>query len=423
MTRGSLAGRHVVYAISTMGLGHVQRSLPVLRALRDAGVVLTVVSHGRALEALRAELTTETSAPTASTASANAGGDADAHAGAHAGAHRSTLRFLDAPDYPPLQRGRGIAHYVLYLWDMLRLWRCVRAEGRVLDALHARTPVDVVIADGRFGWVTPGVPSILLIHQIKVLLPRALRPWQWLSDVVQRRILSRHAHLIIPDMADPAHSLAGRLAHTDLLHGMPHTWVGPLSTLDGAPSPRDTEPVFDLLVVMGGFLEAERQAFVAWLRAAVTSRPDWKIGWLLGGGDWTPEELPRNAHVVPLALGEERRALMCRARLVVGRTGYTTLMDLRAIQGRALLFPTPGMTEHVALAQHIRAMGHTIQDLEARALAITLEELARPQLPPYLRPVRFDGGEVPAPLQHWTTAQSVARSLDTVTSILDSEHA
>jgi len=109
-----------------------------------------------------------------------------------------------------------------------------------------------------------------------------------------------------------------------------------------------------------------------------------------------------------MALGAERVQLMTGTRLIVGRTGQTTLMDLRAMSGRALLFPTPGMTEHIELARIVRGFEHQIVDPEARRLAGLLEDLARDDLPPHLRPVRFDATELPLELQHWTTRQSVA---------------
>lgn len=371
-----------------MGLGHVQRSLPLMRALLSRGAALTVVSHGRALQALKIELQGE-----------------------------AACTFYDVPDYPPLQRGRGLAHYVLYLKDLLEIRARAVREAQVLKDLHAKTPFDLVVADGRFGWVTPGVPCFLVIHQVKVLLPWGFRPFQWISDVVQRQLLSRYTHLIVLDLPDPTHSLAGRLAHTRILRGLSQTWIGPTSTLDRAPDEGSPRPETDLLFVMGGFIEAERRAFVQWLYSAVAEHPGLRVGLLLGGGTWAPDALPPGAQVWPLALGAERARLMAGARLIVGRTGHTTLMDLRAMGaggGRGLLFPTPMMTEHIELARIVRGFGHQIQDPLARSLAASLEALAHPTLPPHLRPVRFDAIELPEPLQRWTTAQSVRRFLGVV---------
>ena len=43
---------------------------------------------------------------------------------------------------------------------------------------------------------------------------------------------------------------------------------------------------------------------------------------------------------------------MNRSKVVVARSGYTTIMELAALGKRALLIPTPGQTEQVYLASY-----------------------------------------------------------------------
>jgi predicted glycosyltransferase len=43
--------------------------------------------------------------------------------------------------------------------------------------------------------------------------------------------------------------------------------------------------------------------------------------------------------------GAARDALMKRARRIIARAGYTTIMDLIELRQDAILLPTPGMTE------------------------------------------------------------------------------
>jgi predicted glycosyltransferase len=42
---------------------------------------------------------------------------------------------------------------------------------------------------------------------------------------------------------------------------------------------------------------------------------------------------------------------MNRARAIIARAGYTTIMDLVVLRQDAILIPTPGMTEQVHLAK------------------------------------------------------------------------
>jgi UDP-N-acetylglucosamine:LPS N-acetylglucosamine transferase len=46
-------------------------------------------------------------------------------------------------------------------------------------------------------------------------------------------------------------------------------------------------------------------------------------------------------------------AAIREASLVISRCGYSTVMDLVALQKKSILIPTPGQTEQEYLAQHL----------------------------------------------------------------------
>lgn len=398
-----LQGLRVLYAVSAMGLGHVQRSIPLIRHLLHQGAVVQVVSHGGALQALKVELEGE----------------------GRQRSPRPPLTFRSLPDYPPLQRGRGVAHYILYLRDLLEIWRTVRREEAFLRSIQVEDPVDLVVADGRFGFVHPEIPCLLVSHQIRVLLPRLFRPVQFISDAVQLRLLRRYRSVAVPDFPEAEHALAGSLAHNALARKLPVTYIGPLSTLDGpcGDGPKgesgktqdtteesearmdygeDEPPDSDVLVVMGGFIERERRRFVTDMMRVLRTRPEVRATLMLGGGRWEPAS-PKgdsNTRMEPLVLGPERRRLFSGARLWVGRTGYTTVMDLRAAGASGILVPTRGMTEQEYLARHLGHWGHAPPDE-------TVDPLAREILEALPGAVYVDAHQWSGPLRDWTTVRSL----------------
>ena len=138
-----------------MGFGHLQRSLPLIRRLLADGARISLVSDGDALGALRREL-----------------------------AGHEAVEFIAFPDYPPLQRGAGFAHYGYFLADLLRFARRLRQEKSFTARLVAAIRPDIIIADGRFGFHAPQVPSFPICHQIRMILPRLLRPFQLIADTI-----------------------------------------------------------------------------------------------------------------------------------------------------------------------------------------------------------------------------------------------
>lgn len=376
----------ILYAVSSMGLGHAQRSLPLVRALIGSGVELTVISHGRALEVLRTEL-------------------ADAR----------RVRFHDLPDYPPLQQGRGVAHYLHFLKDFLKLQWVTVGERRFLARLHGDAPYDVVVTDGRFGFLSPAVPTVLLTHQMRFFLPPLFRPFQRLSDAWQRRLLLRFTRVFVPDLPAATASLAGSLAHNEVAAEVAPLYIGPLSTLDGDESaPGNGPPCHasgspEVVFVMGGFIEAERRRLVAEVHRIVeekiVSTPPIRMAFLLGGGVWGEDDALPGVEVYPLLVGEARRCLLKNARLWVGRTGLTTLMDLWATRACGVLVPTPGMTEQIHLAEMVREWDHRPEPGRDT-------ELAMPFLDALPGSVYFDGRRLPPPLLAWSTRDSVQAFLE-----------
>jgi hypothetical protein len=61
--------------------------------------------------------------------------------------------------------------------------------------------------------------------------------------------------------------------------------------------------------------------------------------------------------------------MMSRARLVVTRSGYTTLMELAELRRRARLVPTVGQSEQEYLAQRVGDPARTAAHLPAPAAA------------------------------------------------------
>ncbi len=353
-----MRGKYILFAVSAMGLGHVQRSLPLIRHLLATGNELLILSHGRALDLLRLEL-----------------------------AEAAAVRFRSFPDYPPLQRGSGIAHYAYYLRDLLAIGACMRRERAFVERLARERRFDAMFSDGRFGVFLPDVPTFLVCHQIRILLPALLRPFQPVADLAQYLLLRKFTRVLVPDFADAGQCLAGRLAHNWMARAIEPLYLGYLSSLRAGEAAK----CIDVLVIAGGFIEAERANFLAWARDRLR-RVHGRVVLVLGdtraqaaGYDGVGHEVHACVH------GEARDALMRGARLIIGRAGYTTLMDLCQIRGRALLIPTPRMTEQGYLARRIARMWHgpgDVAGLDADG-------------------VYFDAASLPPALRDWSTQESV----------------
>ena len=81
---------------------------------------------------------------------------------------------------------------------------------------------------------------------------------------------------------------------------------------------------------------------------------------------------------------QKQNEFLNRAKFVVCRAGYTTVMELVALKKQALMIPTPGQTEQECLARHYRQTGifHTAQQdgLDLIAELNKIQKSERPSL-------------------------------------------
>lgn len=307
---------HVLVAALDWGLGHAARSVPLVRYIRSLGHRVSLASNGQAACLWREEF--------------------------------PDLEVHELPAY-----GVRYAQRNLYL-DLLaatpEILAAVRGERKWLREFESSESLDLVISDNRYGLYSEKVPSILLAHQLRVK-----GSWPWADKLGQfflDRWISRFTEIWVPDHME-GRSLSGYLSE----HGKgypPVHRIGVLSRLHPAP---DQHRSLDILVLLSG-PEPQRSRF-----EQVVIR---QLGYIPGThqvvrGTREPREtiasVPSHIEVVDLLPARDLQALFDRSRMLVSRSGYSTLMDLETTGMPALLVPTPGQFEQEYLAR--RHAGHT----------------------------------------------------------------
>lgn len=317
-SRATLVSLRLLYGVCAWGLGHATRSLPILRRLVLEHDVL-VYSDGPALALLRSELD-------------------------------GAARFADAPPYPNIFGG---ALALRFFARAPGLVRAMRAEHRETQAIVGRERIDRIVSDSRWGVSSPRVPSFFISHHLKQLAPDAFRPAERLTEAVTWRALhGRYRRILVPDV-DAGGGLSGRLAHELHYYRLGEVkYVGPLSDVTPQPVAHDV----DTLVVLSG-PEPSRSELEARLEPGLPLLPG-KTVVLRGipdgvGPPWTLSDV----EALPHAPKPIRDALFSRARVVVSRSGYTTVMDTARVGTRALFVPMRGQTEQEYLARRLARRG------------------------------------------------------------------
>ncbi|KPV40264.1 hypothetical protein AN478_09160 [Thiohalorhabdus denitrificans] len=318
-----MGGEKVLFAVHDWGLGHATRSLPLIRGLLDTGSRVTVLSTGRALRLLRGEL-----------------GDRCA--------------FIELRDLPKASN-RSVAGFYLQMSLSLPLFLATfRRERRFTRNLCRREGFTRIVSDSRIGVCLPEVPSYLLFHSLRHIIPGRPERLEGLVEGTQARLFADARRILVPDEAEDG-GLSG-----DLSHHLARDWgdrlayIGPLSTI----TPQDGEEDLDYFITLSG-QEPQRTLLEERVLAEVEGLPG-RIVVALGKPESRSRSLGRGRITVHDYLDRPaQQAMMNRARLVIGRSGYTTLMELAQLGKKALFVPTPGQSEQEYLARYHRERGHT----------------------------------------------------------------
>jgi len=312
---------HILVSPLSWGLGHATRDIPLIREFLARGHRVTVLSSGRSLDLLKREV--------------------------------PSCVFLTLADYPTPYTSSPffIAKFASFIPRMLR---AIREEEEAFHRLCGEKAFDLIVSDNRFGIWSPTVPSFIISHQLRFAAPRIFCPFELISQIFNA---SHHRHflrVIVPDNPPELCAMSGRLS----LSHMPATrerivFAGLLASVEKIVVPEDIDVLFSI-----SGPEPQRTELEKIVLRQVRNVPGKKIV-LLGTPNRSFEERPDADMLIKSHAGrEEMTGLMNRARVIVTRSGYTTMMELAELdKKRALLIPTPGQTEQEYLSWYYAKKG------------------------------------------------------------------
>ena len=300
--------KRILVAPLNWGLGHVTRCMPIINALLDKGCEVILASDGRSYDLLQKEY--------------------------------PNLRLLTMPSYG-ITYGSGNMIKNIAIQMPKILW-AMEGERWWLRKIIKQEGLDGVIADNRYGLYSSTVPCVFLTHQLNIKIPFKIIsfPANWNS----RRLINRNFACWIPDF-EGNENLSGELSHGGKLPKNIR-YVGPLSRMKSLKLPVQR----DIIVVLSGpepqrsYLEKElivQLAETNFKTLIVKGTPDENESYSIGN----------NISVISYMTAQQLNEAIEESKIVIARSGYSTLMDLVKLGKQAILIPTPGQTEQEYLAK------------------------------------------------------------------------
>lgn len=304
-----------LFGIMDWGLGHASRSIPVIRAFEDQGFKVIITSSGRALRLLEAEFPKH--------------------------------ELLELPGYAPVYASSKHLSWKIAP-QIPHFMQIIKREKQACESWVQKFKASVVFSDNRYGFRSEKVHSIFMTHQLNIPLPPEAKLFRPVVDFLNHRYINKFNTCWVPDYADQR-SFAGAMSQSTQKNLRYIGWISRFSRsveTDHKPKERD------IIAVLSG-PEPQRSLFERMLIEQLKSSDLRAL--IVGGKTEKTGSAQINDRIEHCAYlrADELEAQMLSSKLVICRSGYSSLMDLAFLQLNAILVPTPGQTEQEKLAEEL----------------------------------------------------------------------
>lgn len=307
--------RRVLVAPLDWGLGHATRCIPIINELLKRGCEVYIATSGSALALLKKEF--------------------------------PRLKSFALPSYKATYSVQLPLMISVFL-QVPKFLQAINMEHNQIGKIIADHSIELVLSDNRFGCWSKKVPSVFITHQTKIQMPWILKGLQPIINFFNHRFIKRFSYCWIPDVSGES-NLTGRLSESGTI---PVKYIGILSRLKKIPS----DMVYDLTIILSG-LEPQRTILEKIILAQLkkSNRKALLIrGVIEGNSRWTQEG---EVQLVNYLQTDAIEKIINQSKLIIARSGYSTIMDLAKLGKRAIFIPTPGQTEQEYLSQRLVSNG------------------------------------------------------------------
>lgn len=296
------------------GLGHATRCIPIISELLRNDYNVLLGSDGAALLLLRKEF--------------------------------PQLDYIELPPYNITYPKKGELFKLKLFLKLPEIKKTISAEKNLVKQLVAEGKIQGIISDNRFGVRSKKVPSVFITHQLNVLSGNT----SFFSSKMHQKVISKFDACWVPDVSESI-NLSGKLGHSNSFK-FPVTYIGPLSRMKKKELPKK----YDVLVLLSG---PEPQRTMLEVKMMDVFLNTSKKILLVRGVIEEKEEILQNKNITIVNFLQSRvlEKAINESAVVVSRSGYTTIMDLAALEKRAFFIPTPGQFEQKYLAKELKAKG------------------------------------------------------------------
>lgn len=254
-----------------------------------------------------------------------------------------------------IKYSKGKNFFIKLFIQLPKFIRNIKRENKALKKILGKEKIDLIISDNRFGIYSKQIPSIFITHQLFLKLPKSLRLFERFVYKLQRIFINRFDLCFIPDYKG-AINLSGDLSHKYSL-SKKFKFIGPLSEFKFEDNV-DKNKMYEILVIITG-PEPQRTIFENILLKQIKESGK-KTLIISGKPKIKKEESVANIKIINHLSRKEMLKAVLSSDIIISRAGYTTVMDMAALNKKAILIATPGQTEQEYLSEYLYDKGYFV---------------------------------------------------------------
>tara|TARA_R110001632_G_scaffold87904_2_gene190681 strand:- start:810 stop:1868 length:1059 start_codon:yes stop_codon:yes gene_type:complete len=302
----------ILVAPLNWGLGHATRCIPIIRSLIANGYEVVISSDGASLALLHQEF--------------------------------PNLQTVTLPSYHIRYAKKRRWFKFQLLLQFPKLLRAIRAEHKVLDTIIKQHSISGVISDNRLGLYTSKVPTVFITHQLQVLSGFTTP----LTTLLQRRFAERFDECWVPDFKEDP-NVSGAMGHPKKV--LPNVrYIGPLSRFMKVDLPQK----WDVLALLSG--PEPQRTYLEEKLLVELKKYNGTVLLVRGVIEEKETKLDKNITIKNYLTSQELEEAINQSAVILSRSGYTTIMDLMALEKKAFFIPTPGQSEQEYLAERLEVL-------------------------------------------------------------------
>jgi uncharacterized protein (TIGR00661 family) len=303
--------KRILIAPLNWGLGHATRCIPIINELINNNFEPVIGSDGIALSLLRKEF--------------------------------PMIEAVELPSYNINYSKKGSYFKLKLIFNIPSMASAIKNENNFIKQFVKTHNIDGIISDNRLGLYCKQVPCVIMTHQLNVLSGNTT----WLSTKLHQQFINRFDECWIPDFKGDK-NLSGTLGHSKNI-SITTKYIGPLSRFKKIAS----EMKYDLMVLLSG-PEPQRTLLENKL---LTDLKNYNGSVVFIKGKVESEQkitVDDNLTIYNYMTSSELEKAINESRLILSRSGYTTIMDLAKLEKKAFFIPTPGQYEQIYLAKKLK---------------------------------------------------------------------